>query len=134
MIKAGWIWVAALWIGACGLASAASPQPPAQPSALSAQAVGGAVQMVRALARKAIADKAAPGLAIGVVFNDKLIYAEGFGVRNITSGQPVDADTVFQLASVSKPLSSTVVAELVGEKKIAWDFADQRSRSRLPAA
>jgi CubicO group peptidase (beta-lactamase class C family) len=34
---------------------------------------------------------------------------------------PVDADTVFQLASVSKSVGSTVVAELVGEGKIAWD-------------
>jgi Beta-lactamase class C and other penicillin binding proteins len=33
----------------------------------------------------------------------------------------VDADTVFQLASVSKPIGSTVVAELVGEGKITWD-------------
>jgi CubicO group peptidase (beta-lactamase class C family) len=60
-------------------------------------------------------------MAIAVVFQDKLVWAQGFGVRDTANGRPVDADTVFQLASVSKPLASTVVAELVGEGKIAWN-------------
>jgi CubicO group peptidase (beta-lactamase class C family) len=55
------------------------------------------------------------------VFRDRLVWAKGFGVRDVATGAAVDADTVFQLASVSKPLASTVVAELVGEGKIAWD-------------
>ena len=49
------------------------------------------------------------------------MYAKGFGVRDVNTKAPVDADTVFQLASVSKPIGSTVVAELVGEGKITWD-------------
>ena len=43
-------------------------------------------------------------LAIAIVFDDKVIYAKGFGVRDVNTGEPVDADTVFQLASVSKPI------------------------------
>jgi len=35
--------------------------------------------------------------------------------------QRIDADTVFQVASMSKPLTSTVLAALVGEKRIGWD-------------
>jgi len=62
-----------------------------------------------------------PGLAIAVVLQDKVVYAKGFGVRDVNTKVPVDADTVFQLASVSKPIGSTVVAELVGEGKISWD-------------
>jgi CubicO group peptidase (beta-lactamase class C family) len=42
-------------------------------------------------------------------------------VRDVNTKARVDADTVFQLASVSKPIGSTVVAELVGEGKITWD-------------
>jgi CubicO group peptidase (beta-lactamase class C family) len=49
------------------------------------------------------------------------VYAKGFGVRDTSAKNPVDADTVFQLASLSKPIGSTVVAELVGEGKITWD-------------
>src|SRR5262249_41041360 len=51
---------------------------------------------------------------------DEVVFLEGFGVRRI-DGEPVDADTVFQLASVSKPLAATTVAALVGDGKVAWD-------------
>jgi CubicO group peptidase (beta-lactamase class C family) len=62
-----------------------------------------------------------PGIAIAVVFNDQVVYAKGFGVREVGEASPVDADTVFQLASVSKPIGSTVVAALVGEGALSWD-------------
>jgi CubicO group peptidase (beta-lactamase class C family) len=99
------------------------------PISVSAQ---GGVQVIEAHVQKAIAelDKLAqkeidnnvvPGLAIAVVFQDKLVYAKGFGVREVGKPEKVDADTVFQLASVSKPLGATVVAALVGEGKITWD-------------
>jgi CubicO group peptidase (beta-lactamase class C family) len=61
-----------------------------------------------------------PGLAASVVHQGELLYASGFGVRDIDTGVPVDAKTVFHLASVSKSLSSTVVAGLVGDKKVQW--------------
>src|SRR6266513_3081526 len=82
--------------------------------------VDNAIREVDKLAQKQIQENALPGLAIAVVFQDKLVYAKGFGVRDVTKA-PVDADTVFQLASVSKSIGSTVVAELVGEGKITWD-------------
>jgi CubicO group peptidase (beta-lactamase class C family) len=90
-------------------------------SRLSAEQVTHAVQEVEKLAQKQIDQNAVPGLAIAVVFQDKVVYAKGFGVRDVNTKTPVDADTVFQLASVSKPIGSTVVAALVGEGKITWD-------------
>src|SRR3989454_4297989 len=80
-----------------------------------------AIQELEKLAQKQIQENALAGLAIAVVFQDKAVYAKGFGVRDTSSKSPVDADTVFQLASLSKPIGSTVVAELVGEGKITWD-------------
>src|SRR5436305_12142564 len=80
-----------------------------------------AIQEVEKLAQKQIQENALPGLAIAVVFQDKPVYAKGFGVRDTNTNVPVDADTVFQLASLSKSIGSTVVAELVGEGKITWD-------------
>ena len=44
-----------------------------------------------------------------------------FGVRAAGKPEPIDADTVFQLASVSKPIATTVLAALVGEGVINWD-------------
>jgi len=80
-----------------------------------------AIREVEKLAQKQIQENALPGLAIAVVFQDKVLYAKGFGVRDVNTKAAVDADTVFQLASVSKSIGSTVVAELVGEGKITWD-------------
>ncbi len=73
------------------------------------------------LANKAVRDGEVPGLSIGVVFRDEAIYLKGFGVREVGRPELVDADTVFQLASCSKPIASTVVAALVGERKLSWD-------------
>lgn len=72
-------------------------------------------------AQAQIDDGTLPGLAVAVVFQDKVVYAKGFGVREMGKPDTIDADTVFQLASVSKPLGATVIAALVGEGKITWD-------------
>jgi len=62
-----------------------------------------------------------PAVAIGIVYQDNVVYLKGFGVREAGKPDKVDTDTVFQLASVSKPLGSTVIAGLVSDKKLAWD-------------
>jgi CubicO group peptidase (beta-lactamase class C family) len=92
-----------------------------QKSHVTSEQVDKAIRDVEKLAQKEIQENALPGIAIAVVFQDKLVYAKGFGVRDVNTKAPVDADTVFQLASVSKSIGSTVVAELVGEEKITWD-------------
>src|SRR5437667_332968 len=90
-------------------------------SHVTSEQVAAAIQELEKLAQKQIQENALPGLAIAVVFQDKVVYAKGFGVRDVNTKTPVDADTVFQLASLSKSIGSTVVAELVGEGKITWD-------------
>ncbi|MGH6866556.1 MAG: serine hydrolase [Methyloceanibacter sp.] len=62
-----------------------------------------------------------PGVAVGVVYKDKVIYAKGFGVRQVAKPGAIDPNTVFQLASVSKPIASTIVAKLVGNGVVKWD-------------
>ena len=62
-----------------------------------------------------------PGVAVGVVYKDKVIYAKGFGVRELGKPGAIDPDTVFLLASVSKPIASTIVAKLVGDGVVKWD-------------
>src|SRR4030095_879968 len=94
---------------------------PAQQPHVTSEQVTRAVEELEKLAQKKIQENTVPGLAIAVVFQDKVVYAKGFGVRDVNTKAPVDADTVFQLASVSTPIGSTVIAELVGEGKIIWD-------------
>src|SRR6266704_6888162 len=82
-------------------------------SHVTSEQVTRAIQELEKLAQKQIQENALPGLAIAIVFQDKAVYAKGYGVRDVNTKAPVDADTVFQLASVSKSVGSTVVAELV---------------------
>jgi CubicO group peptidase (beta-lactamase class C family) len=62
-----------------------------------------------------------PGTAVAVVHNDTVVYERGFGVRELGKPEPITPDTVFQIASLSKSLSSTLVAALVGHGTTTWD-------------
>ena len=62
-----------------------------------------------------------PGLAVAVVYNDHVVFIKGYGVRKKDDPAKVDPDTVFELASVSKPIASTIVASLVGTGDVSWD-------------
>nr|WP_246476353.1 serine hydrolase [Roseibium litorale] len=70
-----------------------------------------------------------PGLAVGVVHKGETVYAKGFGARGGEDSQTVDPDTVFQLASLSKPVGATVVARQVARGVVTWD---SRMRDLLP--
>jgi len=61
-----------------------------------------------------------PGLAIGIVTGDRLVYAKGFGVRK-KGGEPVDAATVFQIGSATKSFLAATMAITADRKKFAWD-------------
>jgi CubicO group peptidase (beta-lactamase class C family) len=84
-------------------------------------AVDRAVAELDGLAADLMASSGIPGMAIAVVHGGKPIYAKGFGVRDIRTGEKVDPDTVFQLASLSKPIAATVVAHQVGIASVGWD-------------
>ena len=79
-----------------------------------------AVQQLPGIVESAMQQTGVPGVAVAVVHNDQVIYSQGFGVRSTKTNEPVTTDTVFQLASVSKPLGATVVAAAVGDKDLKW--------------
>jgi CubicO group peptidase (beta-lactamase class C family) len=89
--------------------------------ALTRDKVGAALPTLEAMAQRVVNTGEVPGLAIVVVYNDEAVYLKGFGLREVGKAETVDADTVFQLASLSKPVSSSVVAALVTEGIIEWD-------------
>ncbi len=62
-----------------------------------------------------------PGFALAVVQDGETVYSEGFGVTDMDSEQPVTPETVFLLASTSKPITSIAVMQLVEEGKMALD-------------
>ncbi len=80
-----------------------------------------AVGELETLASKTLSETGVPGIGIVVVHRDQVIYIKGFGVREAGKPERIDADTVFQVASVSKPIASTVLAAVVGEGLVGWD-------------
>lgn len=73
------------------------------------------------ISQRALEEYGVPGVAVAVVRDGKPFLAEGFGVRDLDSGKPVTADTIFQLASVSKTFAAAAVAAMVDEGKLQWD-------------
>jgi CubicO group peptidase (beta-lactamase class C family) len=99
------------------------PLVPAMP--LPENAVDKAVAKLDGIAEDLMKRSGIPGMAVAVVHQGKTVYAKGFGVKDLGAADAetnrVDADTVFQLASLSKPLSATVIAHQVGVNAIGWD-------------
>jgi CubicO group peptidase (beta-lactamase class C family) len=62
-----------------------------------------------------------PGVAIGIVAGDELVYAKGFGVRSKGRGGAVGPGTVFQIASLSKAFLSATAAIAVDHGQLKWD-------------
>jgi len=62
-----------------------------------------------------------PGLAIGIVAGDKLVYAKGFGGRRKGGGELVDARTVFQIGSTTKAFLAASMAITIDHGKVHWD-------------
>jgi CubicO group peptidase (beta-lactamase class C family) len=54
-----------------------------------------------------------PGLAIGIVTGKQIVYARGFGLKNLSIQEPVTARTIFHMASISKPFVATGLMQLV---------------------
>ncbi|CAG7616835.1 serine hydrolase domain-containing protein [Leucobacter soli] len=82
-----------------------------------------AVEALPGLAEAALRESGVPGLAVAVVHGDRIVFAEGYGVRQAGTDAPITADTVFQVASVSKPLAATGVAAANGasDGSLSWD-------------
>jgi CubicO group peptidase (beta-lactamase class C family) len=68
---------------------------------------------VRALAAGALVERDVPGLSVAVVRHDELVWAEGFGLADVESRVPARADTVYRIASLSKPITAVAVLQLV---------------------
>jgi CubicO group peptidase (beta-lactamase class C family) len=74
-----------------------------------------------ALFREKMKAGGATGLAVGVVVDGELAYWRGFGVRDIAAGQPVDVDTVFRIASVTKGFTALAAMKLRDEGRLSLD-------------
>ena len=93
------------------------------------------VQEVDRIARALAAGERVPGLAVAIVQNGQVVMERGYGVTDVSHPQPVDAHTVFRLASLSKSFASALTGLLVNDGRLAWNNAVVRyvPSFRLPS-
>src|SRR3989442_205694 len=74
-----------------------------------------------AFMEKTLKDWNAPGIGVGIVVNDKLVFAKGYGFRDYGKKLPITANTLFPIASNTKLFTAVAAGFLVEEGKLAWD-------------
>jgi CubicO group peptidase (beta-lactamase class C family) len=62
-----------------------------------------------------------PGMAVALIRNGKLVWTNGFGVKNADTQEAVSNDTIFEAASLSKPVVAYATLKLVDQGKIDLD-------------
>jgi CubicO group peptidase (beta-lactamase class C family) len=109
--------VIALIVGVAGVSIAGA----ARAGSPSGSRVEDSFARLDAIVRKDMRKTGVPGVAVAVVHDDEVVYTKGYGQRSTETREKVNPRTVFQIASLSKPVSSTVMAGLVGEGAFEWD-------------
>lgn len=79
------------------------------------------VAAIESMAEQLTYGNRVPGIAMAIVQNGRVLSARGFGVTDIGNPQPVDAHTVFRLASLSKAFAGTMAGLLVNDGTLRWD-------------
>lgn len=95
--------------------------PPTVATPVAGSSLTAAVTRLDALIREKQLATGIPGIAVGVVAGTDVAFLQNYGVREAGSDQAIDRETMFQIASLSKPIASTIVAGLVGDGVCGWD-------------
>ena len=107
----------------------ATPPPPTEPlpwrdtasRAVLPPAEGFDVALFEAMAEQLVQGQRVPGMAMAIVQGGRVLSARGYGITDVTRPQPVDAHTVFRLASLSKAFAGTMTGLLVNDGNLRWD-------------
>ena len=78
---------------------------------------------------QALIDWNVPGMAVAIVKDGKIIFSKGYGIINVNTGEKVDGNSLFAIASNSKAFTSAAIAMLIDEGKMSWD---DKVRDYLP--
>jgi D-alanyl-D-alanine carboxypeptidase len=97
------------------LAGQARPDPASDPE------VQGAIRLFSAWMDSQIAYRGLPGVAVGVVADQDLVWSKGFGYADVAARRPMTAETKFRMASHSKLFTATAIMQLREEGKLRLD-------------
>jgi beta-lactamase class C len=79
-----------------------------------------------AMAVEMFENSSAPGTAIAIVKNGRIIYIKGLGIKSVESGDSIDIHTAFRIASVSKTFAGVLTSKLVNQGKLDWEDPVQK--------
>ncbi|MFT3790057.1 MAG: serine hydrolase domain-containing protein [Rudaea sp.] len=79
------------------------------------------IEALRQFVRDAMAATGTPGVGLAFIDHGKIVWEGGEGVRELGKAAPVDAHTLFAIASNTKGMSTLLLATLVDQGRITWD-------------
>src|SRR4051812_12866958 len=79
------------------------------------------IRELDAYVARATRDWRAPGLAVAVVKDGRLVFAKGYGVLELGKPTQVDTQTLFAIGSTTKAMTVMALAMLVDAGKVRWD-------------
>ncbi|CAO4372775.1 unnamed protein product [Caenorhabditis nigoni] len=91
------------------------------------------IQKAREMVETTMAIQGIPGLSIAVTVDGKMVWKSGFGYANLESSAKCTADSVMRIASISKPITATLAAQLVENGKLDLDADIRKYLSEFPA-
>jgi CubicO group peptidase (beta-lactamase class C family) len=108
---------AALLLLSCALITSVAAQDKTAPPIDVTQKLAG----FDAFMEKTLKDWNAPGIGVGIVVGDKLVFAKGYGYRDYEKKLPITANTMYTIASNTKLFTAVAAGFLVEEGKLTWD-------------
>jgi len=81
----------------------------------------GAVEEFDAFIEQAVGQGLAPGAAVAIVQNGRILLAKGYGTRSVLDNKAVDAHTIFRIASLSKSFAAFLTGRLVEKNILHWN-------------
>src|SRR6476661_5201689 len=69
----------------------------------------------------AMRETGVPGVGVGLIQDGQVVFADGFGTRELGGSEKVDGNTLFMVASNTKALTTLMLGKLVDQGKLTWD-------------
>ncbi len=79
------------------------------------------IEAIRSFVETSMKELGVPGAGVALIDHGKVVWEGGIGVKSLATNEPVDAHTLFMIASNTKGMSTLLLARLVDQGKVAWD-------------
>jgi serine beta-lactamase-like protein LACTB, mitochondrial len=90
------------------------------------------VAIVEAMVAREMERSGIPGLSAALVLNGELQWTKGFGTADLENDVPAKPETVYRIASISKPITATAVMQLAESGKLDLDAPIQKYVPSFP--